>query len=300
MRRLGERFSGYGLVLLAASLWATMGLFYKLLLGFYGLPPLAIIFWRVSIAAVALFIFMGGWRRKALHIKRRDWPLFLGFGLVGVAAFYVIYIYAIALAGVGVAAVLMYTAPMWVTAFGALFLREPLTRRKGGALALAVMGCALVGRVYDLADARFDWLGLLAGLGAGVTYGAHILFGKAAAQRGYSPWSVEAYALGLGALFILPWQAPPDLARVLATPPIFFWLLLLGLLPTLGGGIAFIASLRTISASNASIAATVEPVVAAFLGWLVLGERMEALQVLGAGLIVVSVVLIQLRQSREV
>jgi drug/metabolite transporter, DME family len=287
------RFRGYALVLTAAALWATMGLFYKGLMADFQLAPLAIIFWRIVVASVCAWVWLGVWRRQALRLARRDWLVFVGYGALGVTAFSVIYLYAIARIGVGVAAVLMYTAPVWVTGAGVLFLREPLTARKGAALALAVTGCALVGRVYALADARFDWLGLLVGLSAGVGYGLYILFSRAVSQRGYGPAPAIAYGYGLGALCLLPWQAPAELARVITTPSLLFWLLLLGLVPTLLGGAVFNVALRTVSASNASITATVEPVIAAVLGWAVWNERLEVWQMLGAGLIVAGVVLIQ-------
>jgi len=293
------RFRGYGLILTGASLWATLGLFYKGLMADFNLAPLAIIFWRIFVAAASLWVWLGIGRPEALRIARRDWLLFLGYGLLGVAAFYAVYIYAIARAGVGVAAVLMYTAPVWVTTVGVLFWREPLTARKGVALTLAVAGCALVGRVYDLADVHFDWLGLLAGLGAGVGYGLYILFSRAVSRRGYGPELAIAYGYGLGALCFLPWQSPTELARVVTTPALLFWVLALGLVPTLLGGAAFNAGLHTVSASNASIVATVEPVIAAVLGWAVWNERLEVWQVLGGGLIVVGVVLIQWPSGRH-
>jgi len=317
-----ERLRGYGLVLVAAGLWATLGLFYQLLVA-YGLPPLTIVFFRAAIAALTLFLVMA-WRRHgrgavteplrrdcppALRpilsslstIKsvgavtaplRRDWPLFVAFGLFGVAAFYVVYIHAIDLVGMGVAAVLMYTAPAWVTLFGALFLGEHLNWLKGGALLLSCAGCALVSRAYDLAGVRLNLLGILAGLGAGLTYGLYTLFSKVA-QRRHTAWTTLAYALGIGALFMLPLQSPAALARALTTPPLIFWLLMLGLVPTLGGGLAFNAGLRWMPASDASIVATLEPAIATLLGWAFLGEHLERPQLLGAGLILAAVVILQ-------
>lgn len=288
---------GYLLVIIAAVLWATMGLFYKGLMATYALPALTIIFWRAAIAAAALFLLLLPRRRATLRIARRDWPLFLGFGAVGVAAFYALYIYAIDLAGMGVAAVLMYTAPVWVTLFSALFLGEKLTGRKAAALLLALAGCALVGRLYDVRGMALQLPGILAGLGAGLTYGAYILFSKGAAQRAYSPWAALAYALALGALFLLPFQAPAEVLRPLTSPGLALWLLILGLIPTLGGGVAFNAGLHHVSASNASIVATLEPVIAALLGWAVWGERLDAPQFLGAGLILAAVVVLQSARS---
>jgi len=286
-----DRLRGYGLALVAACLWATLGLFYRGLEA-YGLPRLTIVFYRAVVAAAVLSMVLGWRRREWLRLQRRDWLLFLVFGLVGVAAFFVVYITAISLTGMGVAAVLMYTAPAWVTVLSAIFLQEPLGWLKVVALLLACAGCALVGRVYDLQSVRLNLVGILAGLGAGLTYGLYTMFSKIA-QRRYSAWTTLAYALGVGALFMLPLQSPVHLAHALSSPAIIFWLLMLGLIPTLGGGAAFNAALRLVPASEASIVATVEPAVAALLGWVFLNERLEAPQLLGAGLILTAVVVLQ-------
>jgi DME family drug/metabolite transporter len=290
-----DRLRGYGLALLAACLWATIGLFYNALES-YGLPRLTIVFYRAAITAMILFLVLGWRRRSWLKLEHRDWPLFLAFGLTGVAAFFVVYIYAIALIGMGMAAVLMYTAPAWVTLLSVLLFKEQLTGLKTIAVLLACGGCALVGQVYDLTSVRLNLLGVLAGLGAGLTYGLYTLFSKIAQHR-YTSWTTLAYALGLGSLFMLPLQSPADLARAISTPTTLFWLLMLGLIPTLSSGVAFNAALRRIPASNASIVATLEPAVATLLGWLFLNERLEPLQLVGAGLILLAVVVLQLESD---
>jgi len=286
-----DRLRGYGLVLVAAALWATLGLFYTRL-DSYGMPRLTIVFYRAAVTAIALFLILGWLRPSWLRLERRDWLLFAIFGLTGVAAFYAVYIYAISLTGMGMAAVLMYTAPAWVTLFGALFLGERLSWLKSSAIMLTCAGCVLISRAYDLSSVRLNLLGIMAGLGAGLTYGLYTLFSKVAQHR-YTAWTTLAYALGVGSLFLLPLQSPADLARALTTPSSVFWLLALGLVPTLGGGLAFNAALRLVPASNASIVATLEPAIAALLGWAFLGEQLETLQLLGGGLILTAVVILQ-------
>ncbi len=291
--RTGRR-QGYVLVIIAAALWATMGLFYKGLMAHYTLPALTIVFWRAVVAALALFLYL---RLRGIpwRIARRDVPLFLGFGALGIAAFYALYIRAIAWSGMGMAAVLMYTAPVWVTLYGALVLGEGLNRVKAAALGLALVGCVLVSRLYDESARSLNTAGILAGLGAGVTYGSYILFSRATARRGYAPWVAQAWALALGGLGLLPWQTAEGLLVPWRTPALAWWLLLLGLVPTLGGGVAFTAALRSVTASEASIVATLEPVLAAFLGWAVWQEQLDGVQLLGAGLILVAVIAIQRR-----
>ncbi len=292
-----ERLQGYGLALVAAGLWATLGLFYHKLQS-YGLPRLTIAFFRATVTALILFPLLK-WRQPGwLKIERRDWPLFAALGLFGVAAFFVVYIYAIAWTGMGVAAVLMYTAPAWVTLISAIFFQEQLSALKVGVLLLACAGCALVGRVYDLDNVRPNLPGILAGLGAGLTYGLYTIFSKVT-QRRYTAWGTLAYALGLGGLFMLPLQSWHNVTQALASPAVIFWLLMLALIPTLVGGVAFNAALRRIPASDASIVATLEPVIAALLGWAFLKEQMEAMQLLGASLILAAVVTLQKRSNNQ-
>lgn len=282
---------GCGLALLAAGLWATLGLFYTRLAA-SGLPLLTIVFFRAALAALVLLLVLAWRSRPSLRLDRQDLPFFLLFGLLGVAAFYAVYIHAIALTGMGMAAVLMYTAPAWVTLWGVLFLGERMNWIRGIALILACVGCALVGRAYDLSRMRLNLPGILCGLGAGLTYGLYTVFSKIA-QRRHTAWVTLAYALGFGALFLVPLQSPAAVVRALTAPASLFWLLMLGLVPTLGGGLAFNAALRLVPASSASIVATLEPVIAGFLGWAVLRERMEAPQLLGASLILAAVLTLQ-------
>jgi len=152
--------------------------------------------------------------------------------------------------------------------------------------------------VYDLAGVRLNLLGILAGLGAGLTYGLYTIFSKVA-QRDYTAWTTLVYALSLGTLFMLPWQDWADLGRALASPSALLWLFLLGLVPTLGGGLAFNEALRLVPASSASIIATLEPAIATILGWAFLGERLELLQLVGAGLILSAVVILQKGGTNE-
>ena len=292
-----ERLRGYGLALVAASLWATLGLIYNQL-EMYGLSSLAIAFFRAAISAMILFPILM-WRRPGwLKLERRDWLLFVALGLFGVAAFFVVYTYAIDLAGMGVAAVLMYTAPAWVALVSAIFFGEQLGARKIAVLMLACAGCGLVGRVYDLDSVRLNVIGILAGLGAGLTYGSYTIFSKVA-QRRYTAWGTLAYAMGLGALFMLPLQSPGGAVQALSSPAAIFWLLTLALIPTLVAGVAFNAALRRAPASEVSVVATLEPVIAALLGWAFLKEQMEPFQLLGAGLILTAVVILQRESGNQ-
>ena len=284
-----HRLRGYVFVLVAATLWATLGIIFKALIGDYGLSRTTIAFFRASLSAAILFAALALRRPSSLRVSARDVLFFAAFGLFGIAAFYIVYITAIDLAGMSVAAVLLYTAPAWVALISAVFLGEKLTPVKLVAVTLAMTGCALVARVYDLRGLQLNWLGILAGLGAGLTYALYSVFNKVGLRR-HDGWTVLAYGLLAGSVFLAPLQSPQLLVTALRQPGAVAWLLVLALGPTLGAGLSFNAGLRHVPVSSASIVATLEPVIASLLAFAFLHERLDPAQLVGGGLILAAVV----------
>jgi DME family drug/metabolite transporter len=284
-----HRLRGYAFVLVAATLWATLGIIFKVLIGDHGLSRITIAFFRASLSAVVLFAALALRRPGSLRIKARDGLFFAAFGLFGIAAFYIVYITAIDLAGMSVAAVLLYTAPAWVALISAVFLGEKLTPVKLVAVTLAMAGCALVARVYDVRGLQLNWLGIVAGLGAGLTYALYSVFNKVGLRR-HDGWTVLAYGLLAGSVFLAPLQSPQWLIAALRQPGAVVWLLVLALGPTLGAGLSFNAGLRHVTVSSASIVATLEPVIASLLAFTFLHERLDPAQLVGGGLILAAVI----------
>jgi len=227
-----------------------------------------------------------------LHVPRRDWPGFLAYGLFGVATFFIAYVNAIHLTGVAVAAVLMYTAPAWVAVISWRWLGERLQPRGVIALGLALTGAALVARIYRPGLLRLNWLGVLAGMAAGLTYGLYSVFNKVLVRRN-RPWVVQVYGLliGAGVLFLLVpkqqllagWGSPTAIALVIG----------MGIVPTLLASMAYAIGVQWVPVSLAAIVATLEPAVATVFGYLFFGERLEPLQLAGAACILSAVLLLR-------
>lgn len=291
LERASSRAVGYAQVMGAASLWATLGLFYTGFIDVYGVPPLGVAFYRAFLGFAVLLLILTIVRPAWLRIAARDLPFFALFGLMGVAVFYITYVYAIHLAGMAVAVVLMYTAPAWVALIAWRLFDEGLGRYKLMALGLAFVGCVLVARAWNPSQVRLNLVGVLCGLGAGLTYGLYTVFNKLAARH-HSPWTVMLYALGFGAVFLLPVQSA-TVFRPLRQPTLIFWLLMLAIGPTLGAALLHTMSLQRLPASVVSIVATLEPAIATVLAWLFLGERLGVDQVLGGVLILAAVLLLR-------
>ncbi|MEZ4769180.1 MAG: DMT family transporter [Caldilineales bacterium] len=187
---------GYLLVLLAASLWATLGVIYTLLAR-AGLAAITVAALRAGLGGLLLLAGLLILRRDWLRINRRALRVVLLYGIFGVALFYASYVNAILSVGVAVAAVLLYTAPAWVALIAWRFLGEQLTRRHAGALLLTLFGTALVAQVFRTGVAQINVAGILWGLLAGLTYGLWSVFNKVGVRH-TNPWTLQCYGMLVG------------------------------------------------------------------------------------------------------
>ncbi|HYO49724.1 MAG TPA: EamA family transporter [Chloroflexia bacterium] len=295
---------GVMLVLLAATLWGTLGTIYTLGTEGYDLTPVTVVFWRAALASLVLGVVLGvvlpafgkGWRQ--LRVRRADLLLFATFGLLGVTAFYLLYIYAVVLVGVAVAVVLLYTAPIIVAVMAWRWLGESFGPRKVVALALTFAGCALVARAYDPERLQVSVVGILCGLGSAFTYALYSILGKVSLRRGYSIATMSFYVYTIGAAGLLAAALVGDPAQLFSMGANFeAWglLLVLALAQTLGALAAYTAGLRYLEAGVASILATFEPVVATVLAFTILHETIEWPQMVGGACILVAVIVLQVR-----
>ena len=272
---------GYFYVLLAAFLWGLIGPLSRMAFQ-EGLTPLTVAFYRALLSWI--FFLAHAARTGGLRVAPRDLPVFPLFGLLGVALFYGAYQLAVLYGGAALASVLLYTAPAWVALLSWAFLREPPTARSWGGGALPLLGVGLLG-LGGGSEVRFGVRAFLFGLASGFFYALHYLLGKLYLGR-YATPTFFAYALPVAALALAPWAEFGPL-----TPRALGALLALSLFSTYGAYLAFYAGLRRLPATVASVVATLEPVVAVVLAYLLFGEVLSPLGYFGALLVILAVLL---------
>ncbi len=287
----GQIRRGYLLVLAAALCWSTSGTFIKIIVRDYGLSAWTLAFWRDLLTGAVLLAIRLGLGPAALRVARRDWPRLAALGAISIGIFHVLWATAVTLIPVAVATVLNYTAPAFVVLLAWLLWHERPSRRQWSALGLALAGCALVTGAYRVGATDLNWPGMLVGLSTGLTYGAFTIIGKPALKR-YDTWTVLVYAFAFGALtvFLLRPDAPWPMLRLGVGA--WLWMGVLVLVSTVSGFGLYAAGLRDLSASSASITATVEPVMAAGLAFILLHEVVGPGQLLGGALVIAAVVLL--------
>jgi len=278
-----RRLNGALLILLSALCFGVMPLFGRLAYA-EGADTQAVLLLRFVIAGALLAVLM--------LLRRERWPRgklalgLLAMGAVGYAGQAFSYFTALKYASASLTALLLYTFPVIVTLIAAVWLHEPLTRRKVVALLLASAGLALT--VGDALSG--SPVGIAFGLGAALIYSVYIAVGtKLTPQAGALP-SATVVMLGGALTFLLVslWQAP-----VMPHSPLG-WMAIaaIGIMCSVIAALAFFAGLARVGASEAAMLSTFEPVVTVVLAACLLGERLSVSQCLGGAVIIAAVLLL--------
>jgi len=212
-------------------------------------------------------------------------------GAISIGIFHVLWAQAVIMIPIAVATVLNYTAPFFVVLFAWLLWHERPSRVQTAALLLAFAGCLLVTGAYDVRNTNLNWLGLLIGLSTGVTYGTVSIFGKNALKR-YVPFTIMTYAFGFGALTVFVLQPAAVLESITLPSGAWISIAVLTIVSTVSGFSLYTNGLKYLSAGSASITATLEPVIATGLAFVLLGQMIGVIQMFGGVLVVGAVMLL--------
>lgn len=289
--------TGYLAIIAAGIIWAAGGLLVRYL-QLYGFEAMSIALLRLSLAWLLLSVWILLGRRCLFRARPKDLLWFALLGAIGPAGSQPLFIWSVTLTTVAVAAILNYTAPVFVMILGRILFKEQVTPAKVAALVLTMAGLVLVTGVYK-AEGGVSPLAFATGLGSGLLYGTYTLILKRAAA-GYHPLTIQWWAMlfGLPLVTVYAW---PTLGALPASLPLGAYAVALAIAggPGFLAFILFTGALGRVQASRASIVATIEPAAATILGFLVLGENMGLPEVSGIILVLAGISLVALSQRRE-
>lgn len=293
---------GYLLCIGAAVFFAINSTVSKSIL-LSGIDPTRLSQLRVTAAFLILLAVVVFTRPKALRIHRDEIWILLAYGILGVAMTQYLYFVAIKFLPVGVALLIEFTAPIMVTLWFRFGMHEHVTRKVWLGLALALAGLAMVGQIWQ--GFALDLVGVLAGFGAAAALAIYFLLGDRQVRppRPRDPVSLTMWGFGAASLFwaiVAPWWSFPwdalggtgyPLGEARSGTPL--WLLATWMV-VLGTVVPFwmeVEALRNIRASQVSVIAMTEPLVASAIAWVALGEVLTPVQLVGAVVVLVGVFL---------
>jgi len=292
----GGQIRGYVYILIGSTLWGVSSVVAKSLFNI-GLPPAELVLIRLTLATLTLLLVLLLFDRRRLLISLKDLFYFLILGFVGVGGMQFPYYYAISKIHVGPAVLLQYIQPVWVAVYASLFQKEPLSKGKTASLVLAVLGIYFLVGGYKFDLLRLNKIGIASGLTASLFFTFYALYGEKGLKK-YDAWTLILYGFGFGAVFYWILISPMKVITSGYSLKVWIAFIYIAIFSTLIPFGLYFKGIERIRATRASITATWEPVVAGLAAYLVLGEVLYPLQVLGGIGVIAAVVLLQVTKER--
>lgn len=277
----------------AAALWAgaasvARGLFEN------GVEPLELATARAVISAGVLALVPASWSRTTSRPDRNTYTAVVLLGL-SLALVNFAYYTAIDRLAVAVAIVLQYSAPALVVAWASLLRRRLPPGEISAALLAALAGVVLVSEVATGDLAELDRLGIAMGLASAILFATYTVLSERL-EAVYGPIRTLFRAFSVATLFWIVVMIPRGWPAELFDSSNFWRVLFVGVGGTLTPFVLYVWGIGRVRAERASIAATLEPVLAAVFAWVWLAEALDAIQIVGGVLVVGAVVFLQARR----
>lgn len=299
---------GYVYALLAAVLFGANGSVTKVTME-AGLTPAQVTEFRLVGTAIIAGLVLLVIDRRAFRLPRSQWLVMIVLGVVGVALLQATYAAALQRLPVGIALLLEYTAVLMVALVAYFILHEQVKARLWVAIGFVLVGLAVVAQVWA---STLDALGVVLALAAAVCLAVYFLVGERQVAR-ISPLAVSFWTMTIAAVFWSFvsgwWELSPgvfmtpvniggagDVVEVPLAVPLA-WNVVMG---SFAPFLLSLAALRHLPATAAGIVASSEVVFAFAVAWIWLGEVLDVVQIVGAAIVLVGIIIAQTARAGKV
>ena len=256
--------------------------------------------------AVLLLIFLAITKPASLRVHRSEIPFLLLFGVLAYAMTPFLFFLSVELLPVAIAALLAFLAPVLVALWLRFVKKEPVGKGIWVALVLVVGGLLLVSQVWS--GMTLSPLGVFYGLLTAAALAAYLLLGEEGARR-RDVMSLAFWGFAIATVtwsILAPWWAFPwDLLSTTtsmfdgAVTGIPVWsLVVLMIVISVVPFVLVLMSLQRIGAQRGGILGTTEPIWAALIAFVLLGEIITPIQGLGGIIVLAGVIVAELASQR--
>ena len=264
-----------------------------------GMPAWRLTEIRSTGAFILLFIIT--YLRSGFPLKatRREIPKLILFGVIGFAGVQTTYFFAIARLPVSIALLLEFTSPLWIALWLRFVRKREVKRSMWIGLAFAFLGLILLAQIWK--GLTLNGPGVLGALASAFALTVYFLQSKGMADKRTSG-EILTWGLGVTALFyaiVMPWWSYPTeiLTKKIELLGRFHghhapgWLLVASIIifGTVVPYSCVMAGIIYTTASTGSVIGMLEPVIAGAFAWVLLGERFNLVQLLGAFVVLVGI-----------
>lgn len=277
---------GFIYVLLAGVGFGFLGIFARMAYQ-RGISVGELLTWRFALASCILWTCLLIFKPSLVKLPFKQILISIALGCFGYSVFSTLYFMAIQGISVSLAALLLFTFPIFVNLGAHFILKDKLKSRQVLSLILATVGIGVLvwGPLFV-----HSFHAVAYALLAAIAYAVYVL-ASGRYQQGVKPISSSLYVITAAAVTLFIYHKPS--LHQLTHYSLESYLIILGLatICTVAPLTFFLTGLQRLSSSKASIVVMVEPVVAALAGWLILNEQLSVGQSFGAGLVIVALLL---------
>ena len=280
------------LIVLVIILWAVNLSMIKI--GLRSLTPHGFNAIRLALASLAyLAVLLSRPGKFALGKKGDAWRA-AGLGLLGITFYQVFFIQGVSMMNASTASIIMGTSPLFIALLATAVGEERISVAGWLGIAISFAGFLLVvsGENGGLVFTWAAWRGAVLILLANACWAAYTVFSKPVLERN-SAFRLAAVGTIAGTLVYLPFAAG-DLARLEWTRiPWQGWgaILYAGLVAIFLCFVLWYQSVKEVGSAKTGVYSNLTPILSIFVAGQVLGERMTAIQAIGAAVTLAGVYL---------
>lgn len=292
----GKTSSAVAAVAVSACLWGFLGYFSRNL-SEMGLSSVQVSFIRMSVGLIVLTLGLLIFDRKCFRIRKKDLWIFVFFGIFKILSDVLLFGAQIRI-HLSLSTALQMTSPYWALLFSVFLFSEKITKKKAFAVCLAFFGCLLVvGLLQDNID--FDSLGAIFALLSGVAFATYTVGNKVLMDRGYSANTVIFYVFLISTVICVPFSDVREIPGMVRDMGDVWNILAMGVLMTLVPYYLQIYAVKYIAPVTAQVIGLLEVAAAVNVGFLLYGESIGLINVLGMGMISLSVVVLNVNPGQR-
>ncbi len=291
---------GIAFVLAAAVLLSFKGILIKLAYA-EGVGVIALLWLRFAIA-LPFFWSFAVWRlgpTRVFAIERRDLlAAFLGGGLTNWGA-WVADFTALSMIDVSLSRIILFSFPAFVLLFDSARKRRAPPLRQWAALILIEAGVVLSLGGFDVGYMVENLAGAAWAMLSGLIFAIYIMINQETSVRTGSIRFTVFAVTGACAVLTVHFFAAHPVSDLAISPMGLLWAGLLAILATLVPYFMFSEGIRRAGAARASLVSAIGPPATVLLAFLILGERMGPIQLLGGAVVILGVVALEARWQRS-
>lgn len=268
-------------ITIAMFIWGTIGLFVREI----DLDSITVAFFRAAIGSIFLLVISMIIKDKVdKEVLKKNLVLLVLSG-IGLSINWTALFQAMKYTTISVAILSYHTAPIFITLFSAMILKEKITVRNIMFLSLAIVGVLLVMESGDSSGTAINHVkGIMFGLLGAVLYGAVVVINKLI--KGLSGFQRTFIQLSLVAIILLPVvvrQASISFSQF--DMKLWILLLIIGIVHTGIAYLLYFPSIKDVKGNTIAILTYLDPIVAILTSFIILKESLTPLQAIGGILI---------------